>query len=306
MDPTCTRTTRLVFGMLQKLDLLDKGYFVYMDNYYNSYELAMELFCRETYMCGTQRLNRKDLPNAVKNAKLKQGETVFRRNGPCLVLKWCDKRSVTMITTIHDASSIVTRKKDSHGVRIVKPDCIIDYTKNMSGVDLADQFITNYNTNRKSNKWWRTLFFHIFNMLLLNAYILNKKFGSVKLTHFQFREHIANYLIEQALPEYTLKPQAQKARSRSNNNPARLLGRHFPSHIEKHEGTKRKHPARLCFACNFSVEELEKLGYGGRTKAKKFTSFSCPDCDVALCIQPCFKLYHCEKNYKEKILRLCM
>ena len=91
LDPECTTTTKLVFGMLQKLDLLDKGYHLFMDNYYSSYEAAMELFYRQTLMCGTLRLNRKNVPKAVKLAKLKRDDILFRRNGPCLVLKWCDK-----------------------------------------------------------------------------------------------------------------------------------------------------------------------------------------------------------------------
>ena len=105
--------------------------------------------------------------------------------------------------------------------------------KNMSGVDLADQFITNYNSQRKSNKWWRTLFFHIFNMTILNAFILNKKYGSVKLSHSEFQENITNHLITESLKEYTLQPQPLKSKAQKNMlHPEHLLGRHFPSHIE--------------------------------------------------------------------------
>ena len=214
LDPECTTTTKLVFGMLQKLDLLDKGYHLFMDNYYSSYEAAMELFYRQTLMCGTLRLNRKNVPKAVKLAKLKRDDILFRRNGPCLVLKWCDKRAVTMISTIHKAEHVLTSKKDLHGNRILKPKCIVDYTKNMSGVDLADQYITNYNTKRKSNKWWRTLFFHMCNMLLFNAYVMNKKYGSTKLNHEEFREYIAKYLLSEGTKTYTLVPQKNKGRSR--------------------------------------------------------------------------------------------
>ena len=98
------------------------------------------------------------------------------------------------MTTIRQAVSVITKKVDAQGDRVVKPERILDYTRYMSGVDLADQFITNYNSNCKSNKWWRTLYFHMFDMLLLNAFILNKKYGTVKLKHFEFREYIANYL----------------------------------------------------------------------------------------------------------------
>ena len=217
LDPDCTITTKLVFGMMQDLDLLDKGYQLFMDNYYSSYELASELFYRQTLMCGTLRLNRKNVPKAVKLCKLKRDDVVFRRNRPCLVLKWCDKRSVTIISTIHKAEYVLTSKRDPHGNQIVKPKCIVDYTKNMAGVDLADQYIMNYNSKRKSNKWWGTLFFLHFNMLLFNAFVMNKKLGSVRLSHEEFREYIANYLLTEGTRTYTLVPQENKGRSKSRS-----------------------------------------------------------------------------------------
>ena len=150
LDKDCTATTKLVFNLLEELDLLDKGYHLFMDNYYSSPELFSEMFFRQVYCCGTLRSNRKNVPKAVKDAKLKRGEAMFRRNGSSLVVKWCDKRAVTMITTIHEATHILTKKKDRHGNRILKPECIVEYTKYMSGVDLSDQYLTNYSPSRKS------------------------------------------------------------------------------------------------------------------------------------------------------------
>ena len=41
------------------------------------------------------------------------------------------------------------------------------------------------------------------NMLVLNAYILNKKFGERKLSHSDYREYIAEYLIRQSNRTYS-------------------------------------------------------------------------------------------------------
>ena len=82
------KTTRVVLGLLEEAKLLDKGHHIYMDNYYSSPQLFDELFYRETYACGTARLNRKGMPKTVANAKLKPLESVFMRNGPLLCLKW--------------------------------------------------------------------------------------------------------------------------------------------------------------------------------------------------------------------------
>ena len=54
---------------------------------------------------------------------------------------------------IHDAQEMLTTKKDSHGNRLPKPQIIFEYTKNMSGVDLSDQYMAFHMSMRKSMKW---------------------------------------------------------------------------------------------------------------------------------------------------------
>ena len=104
MDPICTQTTRTVVGLLDSVKLLGKGHIVYLDNFYNSYQLNLELYVRDTYVAGTLRSNRKGNSKAVVTAKLKKGEAVYRRNGPVLCLRWCEKkRMVTMMSTVHPA-----------------------------------------------------------------------------------------------------------------------------------------------------------------------------------------------------------
>ena len=101
LDPSCTTTTTLVVGLMDSVHLLDKGHCMYMDDFHTSPELYEELFFCSTYACGTVCPNRKDLPKAVTTAKLKKTEAVFRFSGPLLAIKWCDKRAVTVLTTIH-------------------------------------------------------------------------------------------------------------------------------------------------------------------------------------------------------------
>ena len=64
---------------------------------------------------------------------------------------------------IHDANELLTTKKDSHGNRIPKPEIVYEYTNNISGVDLSDQYMAFHMSLRESMKWWRKLFFHILN-----------------------------------------------------------------------------------------------------------------------------------------------
>ena len=47
IDPTVNDTMKLVLGLLEKAQLLDKGYNVFIDNYYTSPELLFKLFYRQ-------------------------------------------------------------------------------------------------------------------------------------------------------------------------------------------------------------------------------------------------------------------
>ena len=233
LDPDCTKTTNIVLGLLETTNLLDKGHHIYMDNYYTSPKLFSKLYYRETYACGTVRQNRKGLPLSVKKAKLKPLQSVFLRSGPILCLKWSGekkkstKKPVTVLSTIHEANELLTKKKDAHGNRIPKPVAVYQYTKNMSGVDISDQYMSFHVALRKSMKWSRKLFFHLFNMLILNSYLLNKKFGKRKMSKHDYIEHIANYLVESSLQTITTLPK----RSFNHNSAERLNERHFPKHI---------------------------------------------------------------------------
>ena len=111
-----------------------------MDNYYTSPELLQELYLRSTYAAGTCHSNRKGLPRAVVDAKLKPGEICYRRADELLA--------------IHEAVEIPTGKKDRFDQPIIKPKAVHEYTKNMRGCDLADQLINSYCMLRRTCKWW--------------------------------------------------------------------------------------------------------------------------------------------------------
>ena len=183
LDPECTKTTKIVLGLLDRCNLLDIGHNIYMDNYYTSPELFEELAYRYTFACGTVRKGRRGVPKTITTTKVKPLESVFLRNESILCIKWSGaktktkKNPVHLLSTIHSATEVITLKKDRNGIRLTKPKPILDYTKYMSGVDISDQYMAFHTNLRKSMKWSRKLFFHLFNMVLHNAYILNKKYG---------------------------------------------------------------------------------------------------------------------------------
>ena len=114
---------------------------------FNSRELARKLNIEHCTECaGTLKLNRKNIPKEVKDKKLEKGEIVARYSGPVTVLKWRDKRNVTMVSTYHSAN---TQRVSNKGKETEKPLCVIDYSHKMGGVDLKDQLLHMYMVERE-------------------------------------------------------------------------------------------------------------------------------------------------------------
>ena len=98
--------------------------------------------------CGTLRPNHRDVPSGIKE-KIRRGERkAFKLDNSMLAIKWMDKRSVIMLTTIHSDEIIRTerRSRRSEGGRekVEKPVAVAKYNKFMGGVDTADQFLSYY------------------------------------------------------------------------------------------------------------------------------------------------------------------
>jgi hypothetical protein len=86
-------------------NLLDKGYCLYLDNWYTSPKLVDTLCARQTDVVGTMRTNKKEFPHFMKTARLKKAETVAAFRKKQMIMKWKDKRDVVLISTFHDDST---------------------------------------------------------------------------------------------------------------------------------------------------------------------------------------------------------
>ena len=293
----CTTTTKTVMGLLHRTHLLDNYRSVYFDNWFNSPQLLHEMYEQRTLGAGTMRLNRRGLPKAVIKKKLKKRETVYRRKGKLLCLKWCDKHPVTMLSSIHNA--VQRQVKTNYlGNPVIKPVIVDDYNRKMNSVDHSDHMLSYYET-LKSVKWYRKLILHLINMVVLNAFILNKKYGTVKMSHTSYREYLANYLITTSLDKANCLK--KKPPIPIDNTETRLSGKHFIKKFDHLPNSKRKAPARRCKVCNFTPEQLAHYGYEQLKLPVKYSSFGCTVCaNVTLCLTPCFEVFHTEVNYRKK------
>ncbi|UYV79603.1 hypothetical protein LAZ67_17003232 [Cordylochernes scorpioides] len=258
---------------------MNKGHSLWVDNWYSSPTLFNFLHQRQTNVCGTVRKNRKEMPRFGK--KLKIGETEAKHTQNLLALKYKDKREVFMLSTMHKNEFANTNKRDKvTNLPIQKPSAVIDYNQKMGTVDQTDMLLSSIGCLRKSLKWYKKLFFHFIDTSLLNAY-------SLYLVNTGKRPSLAEFhinLIGQIIEKYhEARVQVHRGRpSTSEDIPLRLIERHFPSLVPPTE--KKKNPTRYCHVC-------------GANKKRKESRYMCKDCDVALCVVPCFETFHTIKNF---------
>lgn len=157
-------------------DKFNTGHSIYMDNFYNSYDLALQLLKKNTFCTGTLRGNRKNTPIDVVQSKLKVGETISKYSNNVMIGKWKDKREVIYISSEFENDMVPTTNRK--GREIIKPLPIKNYNKYMSGIDRQDQMMSYYPITRKSIRWYKkkarcTYYTNVTFELLQFIYIIN-------------------------------------------------------------------------------------------------------------------------------------
>lgn len=261
-------TEKVVFSLAH--DLLDRGYCLYMDNYYNSVALTEKLILRETDVVGTMRINRKGIPSELKSKKLKKGELVALFREKQTIIKWKDKKDVLLISTIHGSE---TEQVTVQGGKVVdKPTAVIDYNKFMGGVDVADSHLHFYSVSRnRLKKYYMKMFRHFFDMTCFNSYVIYKNLGG-KEKRVSFMTNLGESLISKYMvPRGEIINRPSKIPKLS-----RYVERHFPDTIPP---TTKAKPTKRCVVC-------------WKNGTRKESRVWCVDCEVGLCPAPCFKIYH--------------
>ena len=299
---------------------LDKGYNVYIDNFYSSIELAEYLETRKTGVCGTIRKNRRGLPKRLVNLKLKKrGSFAYRTMGSKLFVKLSDTKEVYFLTNLFKPNVIATNKRDRTRKRVHKLNLVHQYNQYMGGVDRNDALLSYYSALRKSMKWYKKIGAHFIEEALLNSYILYKK--SKSMPHHEYVISVLSALLADGtgpaaaddvavanpapadaagpVPTTPVVPAAAAAATATPATPAtpatarglvvssRLGGRkgHYPAPVPASCGKPEGKSQRRCVVCSHNG-------------VRKMVTICCLDCvDMpGLCATPCFRIYHtCEK-----------
>lgn len=257
-------------------NLLHKGYNLYLDNWYSSPDLFIDLFRAKTNVCGTVQMKRRLMPKDLpKDKDMKRGEVAYRASKKgLLMMLWKDKKVVRLLTTMHSADMVATGRVNRHTQEpIVKPQIVLDYNIGMGGVDHSDALATTYEVARKTVKWYRKLFFYLFDMCLTNSWLIYRKLGG-KVTHVNFRKQLVREMLSDAdLPEY---PRSGRRRTRTTATTRK--SKHMPTRVPA--VGKRKRGMRRCVYCR-KVD-------GKRSN----TGTLCSTCNVPLCWPECYAKFH--------------
>ena len=226
----------LGYDVVMKLmaPLAGQGYQLFVDNFYSSPILFNDLFELKIPSTGTITENRRGFPDCMKRGKewakrKDRGDMRWERDGKCLAMQWKDNRVVTVLTTISNANQHVkvTRKvKDADGKwtkdnNVKQPKAIDLYNQFMNGVDRSDQILAKNNSLRKCIKWWKTLFFHMIDIAVVNSHIIfqcHRKDNPDKeelkrpnkYSFLEYREEIVRQVV--GLNEYGQPPAYEKAK----------------------------------------------------------------------------------------------
>ncbi|XP_069502398.1 piggyBac transposable element-derived protein 4-like [Ambystoma mexicanum] len=162
-------SVRIVWDLATSL--FHKGHQLYVYNFYTGIPLFKKLYNVGTLAWGRIRSNRKGFPRQLLCKKLDKGACMALRHDELLALKFCHRRDVHMLSTIHDEStSLVTVR--GQGQQVLKPKFILDYNRYMGGVDKIDQLLALYHVKRKTCTWYKKLALYLMHLATYNAYVV--------------------------------------------------------------------------------------------------------------------------------------
>ena len=193
----------------------NQNYEVYCDNFYSSPVLFHELLKNGIRATGTLRTNRKGTPKDViaiktclkkKNTPRGKGYYLREKHSAIVYCCWNDNSVVSTLSTCFPGHSINTIKRkgknpstgrnEEHDVPVP---IIIENYKYMGGVDKSDQYLQYHSSLRRTIRYWKTLFYHMLDIAVVNAMVLYNwvamELGAKPVSENQFRDTLILQLI---------------------------------------------------------------------------------------------------------------
>ena len=189
---------------------------------------------------------------------------------------WQDTRPVVVLSSHNSpgkTAEIRRKKKDGAVISIPCPSVIIDYNKYMGGIDHNDQLRQYYHVRQKCRKYYKYIFWFLFDVSLTNSFILSRFNSHLSSTI----KNIKEFRIEVAKALIGTHSSRKRAGRRSITIPRKkFCHQHFPN-----KGDGKQH---RCYFCSHFLHR------------RRETTWFCKDCETYLCHNgkedDCFFLYH--------------
>ncbi|XP_063074124.1 piggyBac transposable element-derived protein 4-like [Engraulis encrasicolus] len=283
--PAMARDEGLSYDCVMELvstKALGSGYKLYVvdDLNNNSPELFKDLLQQKVWACGTVRPNCKGFPTnrpGSLDKKSPRGAIRWIREDPLLFVQWRDKYDGHMCSTMHQAhagQTIQRKVKGANGMwstqNIPVPPAVKDYIKRGDEADLSDVVTRYYNLPAISRKWYRSLFFDLIDIAIVNAFVLHRemiaqsKKGETPKTQKAFREELVEQLAKAG------SPATRFATAPPSSSSAPVGGMHLPVYLGEDATRVRKR----CIVCQLK------------------TPISCQSCDLPFCFVSDRNCYH--------------
>lgn len=202
-------SSNLPLGSRVILDLVKvieepSNHVLFFDNFFTSHSLLVQLKEQGFKATGTIRDNRTNKcplpsPKEMKGKSRSHFDYQYDKANSLLFVRWKDNNIVTMATnndSIEPLGKVKRWSKEKKAkIDVSQPHLFASYNKGMGGVDLLDQGVNNYRITIQGKKWWWSLWTHMLNVSVVNAWKLHSVVNKQSIDQLDFlRTIVRNYL----------------------------------------------------------------------------------------------------------------
>ena len=301
--PSDGRGTEVGLGERVVLQLTERlrgaRYQVFVDNFFSSCRLLETLKRQHLYACGTTRSNRRGYPETLKTVSLERGSSVFCQHGDLVASVWMDKKPVSMLSTLAQADATHTalrKQKDGTRAPVQCTDAVVLYNQYMAGVDKGDQLRQYYHVRTRCRKYYKYIFWFMFDVAITNSYILSLFAPSTMPLCHQRLKSFRLRLADQLVGSYNSRKRLGRPRSQHlpppvpaphNLGPLPPQTTRLALHLPSHRDSRRR--CQYCLQYRDPPKRSDVMWY-------------CKDCpgQPTLCMtgiedgSDCFRLWHAQ------------
>lgn len=237
---------------------------VTFDNWFTSIELVQAMRQRGLTCIGTLKKNKKEIPPVfLPTRKREVGTSLYGYTKDITLLSYTTKinKAVLLLSSSHHHASTDPLSN--------KPDIIADYNCTKGGVDTLDEKCSKFSCSRRTQRWSMAVFFRLFDISTVNAYILYESFKDIEhLQRSKFIEKLAFYLVEPHIKrrlENKFLPKKLRLSICEIFGVEDVVNQPLEMRVEKLE--KRKD----CSLCHY--------------KKKRRTAYVCFHCQMPICLE---------------------